>query len=930
MNVPVWKTAKDLGVLASGSYFEKVIEAVSPGYSIVYNVISGSLPMGIQLTETGRLVGVPAIPGDETNNIVSFTVRARNSLGKLADRTFKLLISGVQAPTILSQTTDLGVQYDGLFFSHQLTALDEGDTSNLVWKFIRGRLPPGITLSKTGLLQGFFYQNKVEAAAFEKIGWDRLAWDRYMFDFIRQHIDTNYEFTVELGDGINYSRQTYSLKLIARELLTGDRTLRTVDETEVSVDHNNTNLPFITTMPQVLPQIKPETARQNTHFAFKFDALDLDGEEIYYEITSPDERGYDQDGEVGFDMDEYDSSEYPMPKYLGLNNQTGWYTGQLGKQVEHKEDYQFQIYARKAYSRDMQGYRSTFVVSALGQVDETISWSTGTNLGSINNGAVCILRVAAVHNAGQNLEYYIKSSGGRTPQGVKLQKNGMLSGRVTFEYFHFDNAETTIDNGKTTFDSVYTFTVVAQTANRSAYNEKTFTLTVNRVNEKPFENLYLKGFPNRDQRILFKSIMDRQDLFPDPLIYRLGDPYYGKASDLRFLFISGIETASVATYLEAMSRNHYNKTVLFGDVKTAVALDDNYNVQYEVVYLDVIDEQEGRDPVTRRPAAPSQTISLAKNKNKFMVNGQPQLELTPNALGNMSQRIEQVLGVVNPNTLPAWMTCPQLSSVPGHFESPLGYTRAVILAYTVPGASKLIAYRLKNANFTFNNIPFRTDRYQLDNYLSENFDLDMNRFIPGIETTVDIFPSVAERYREMGAVNYATTAAYDEINNLPLSVVRSTGSIDGVTNFVDGETLVFYQQDKFPSSVPGFDDNILKGVENKRSAVFRINIDQDQIVTLTKLRSTACGDVITIAGGITYANRRMNFEAYSLHGFAPRWWIFTKPLSYDSVTTESLVRPHQETTFDQRGTRFFSYRDQYADLDSTAKYIKFPKDGVFI
>ena len=65
------------------------------------------------------------------------------------------------------------------------------------------------------------------------------------------------------------------------------------------------------------------------------------------------------------------------------------------------------------------------------------------------------------------------------------------------------------------------------------------------------------------------------------------------------------------------------------------------------------------------------------------------------------------------------MSCAQPDTDnPGLYTSPLGYIRAVVLAYTVPGASKLIAYRLKNANFSFNRIEFKTDRYQLDNYLS--------------------------------------------------------------------------------------------------------------------------------------------------------------------------------------------------------------------
>lgn len=939
--IPTWKTPKDLGVLADGSYFEKQLEAVSTEYTLQYRVISGRLPTGIQLTESGKLVGVPTVMNDlvgEVNRVVSFTVRAENNLGQLADRTFKVLVSGVQAPTIQTITSNLGVYYDGSYFNYQLVATDDHPGSTLTWRFVRGRMPPGVTLSKSGLLQGFFYQNRSVETSFAKIGWDKNSWDRFMFDFIREQHDSDYEFTVELSDGVNYSRQTYVLRLIAKDLLTADRAIRNVDETEITVDRTPMHLPFITTMPQILPSIKPETARQDTYFAFKFDAVDFDGDEIYYEITSLDQKGFDQDGDTeghtygtGFDMDEFDSSQHPMPLYLGLNNQSGWYTGHIDQQVEQRQDYEFQIYARKAYDRNLQGYRSNFVVSVLGQVDEQVTWLTNSDLGTLDNGSLCMLRVEAVNSSGNALEYYIKGNGGRTPQGVRLHKSGMISGRATFDYFKFDQGETTIDKDRTTFDKVYTFTVVAQTANRSAYSERTFTIVINRVNKKPYENLYLKGFPNVDQRILFKSIMDRQDLFPDQLIYRKDDPYYGKAKDLRFLFMSGIEPSDLATYIQALSRNHYTKSVLFGNVKTAVALDDNYNIQYEVVYLDVIDDKEGVDPVTGRPAPPAQTISLSKNKNTYREdNGFELLELTPNALGNMSKRIRSTVGIANPSTLPQWMTCPQPDyDNPGRYQTPLGYVRGVILAYTVPGASKLIAYRLQNAKFTFNNIPFKTDRYQLDNYLTENYDLELDKFIPGEETTIDQAPAAAERYRNMGTVDYAVNIPYSEINGQTVEYIVDNGGLDGATELANGETVIFTQPETFGNEVPGYLDKILYGVLDEKAAVYQISIDGG-IVTLTPARQTQAGDIVRVINGVTYGGRRMNFEAYPLHGFVPRWWTFTQQLIADPTISDQLVKPHRETTFDQRGTRFFSYRDQYADLDSKAKYIKFPKSGVFI
>lgn len=941
MNSIKWITSKDLGILADGSYFEKQLTATSANQTVSYHVISGHLPPGIELTTTGLLIGVPTVTNrtqEETNYQASFTVRAANNLAQVADRTFNLLISGVQAPTILTAVNHLGSYLDGEYFSYQLLAEDEYP-GQLTWRYVRGKLPPGITLSKDGLLQGFFYQNKIVNDAFAKIGWDKLAWDQFMYDFVRQQNDTEYEFTVELSDGINYSRQNYIIEVIAKDLFTADRTIRTSDTTVITADRTVIHRPFITTMPQRLPEIKLELARQNTYFAFKFDAMDFDGDDIYYEITSPDNLGFDQDGDTethshgtGFDTEPYDSSEYPMPLYLGLNNETGWYTGHIARQVPARKDYTFQVYARKPYNKLLQGYRSTFVITILGQVDENVSWITNSDLGTIDNGAISALRIEAANSSGAALQYHIKGDGGRMPQGLRLGKTGMISGRVSFEYFSLDQRETTIDKYKTTsFDKAYTFTIVAETANKSAYSEKTFNLVVNHVNQRPYENLYLKGFPTVNQRLLFQSIMGREDLFPSPLIYRLDDPYYGKAKDLRFLFMTGIEPTSLPTYVEALGKNHYTKTILFGDVKTAVALDDNYNIQYEVVYLDVVDDQEGKDPVTGQPAPPAQTISLAGNQNFYTFpDGSLLTEITPNALGNMQNRVAEYIGLSNPSTLPQWMTCPQIDyDNPGKYKTPLGYIRAIVLAYTIPGASKLIAYRLKNAEFNFNNIPFRTDRYQLDNYLSVNYDLELAKFLPGSETTVDQRPARAERYREIGNVTYAVSGSYASINNQTISDIINEGGIDGVIDFAHGDTIIFLQPETFGDEKPGYFEHIMLARNNEKSYVYQINIDNLDVVTLSVAHQTQPGDIVQIIKGATYAGRKFNFEAYPLHGNSPRWWVFDKPLLLDANTSDKLVKIHHETSFDQHGTRFISYRDQYADIDSTAKYIKFPYNGVF-
>lgn len=930
----IWKTPSDLGIIADGTYFELplVVDSDEPVY---FSPLAGQFPPGVYVTDTGVLKGTSDLLSDsvlETNKTFRFSIRATDAQGKIKDKTFSLRVSGVQPPTIQSDTTFLGSYYDSSYFKYQFLANDENDGSVLTWRVVRGNIPPGLTLSKSGLMEGFLLQQKVDLEAFSKIGWDRLAWDKFIYDFIRRDMNIGYEFTLELSDGINYSRKNYVIKVLAKDLLSSDRTPPTADGSEFTGDGSNIHLPFITTMPGKLPEIKPDLARQDTYFAFKFDAIDYDGDEVYYEITSPDEKGFDQYGKEGFDTTELDGSDYPMPKYIGLNNQTGWYTGQIAEQLEHKKDYQVVIYARKANNENAQGIRSTFIVSVLGQVDENITWITDSNLGSIGNGEMSILKVEATNTSGAPIEYYLKGDGGRTPQGVILLKNGMLSGRVSFDHIRLDNGITTFDNKTTSYDRVYTFTVVARSVDNSAYAEKTFKLQVDIVNEKPYENLYFKGFPNRDQRMLFESIMSRQDLFPDQLIYRADDPNYGKAKELRFLMLPGVEPADLPTYIRALSRNHHTKTVLFGNIKTAVALDEFYNVQYEVVYLDVVDEAEGKDPVTGLPAPAAQTIDLTRNKNAYIdKDGVAYTELTPNGLGNMTRRIASQIGIANPNSLPAWMTSVQPDyDNPGQFKNPIGFVRGIVLAYTVPGASNLIAYRLKNANFSFNRIPFKTDRYMLDDFLTRNYDLDLEKFIPGTETTIDRAPSIAEYYRNLGTVDYVIEAPFEEINGKTQGYIRINRVLDGAETFADGETLIFAQQDQFPADVPGYFDYISRGVENQRSAVWKINIGDDNIVTLTIERETRPGDIVTATKGTKYPGVTLNFEAYSIHRAYPLWWPFNRTLIDDPLYPESTITPHKETTFDQRGTRFFSYRDQYADIEAEAKYIKFPKDGVFL
>jgi hypothetical protein len=339
--------------------------------------------------------------------------------------------------------------------------------------------------------------------------------------------------------------------------------------------------------------------------------------------------------------------------------------------------------------------------------------------------------------------------------------------------------------------------------------------------------------------------------------------------------------------------------------------------------------------MTRRPIGPANTIDLSKNKNRYSDGINEYIEYTPNALTNMTDRIVNFIGVANNNTLPAWMTSPQPDpNTPGQFVPPLGFIRAVVLAYTVPGGSELVAHRLRYSGFLFNRIPFMTDRYQIDNWLSSTYDIAENRFRPGVETTIDLKPSLSQKFRYQGFVDYVVSAGYNDIHGKGVDEVIQNGNLDGSIAILDGETLIFYQQDNFPVGVKDYNDYIERGTPNQRSAVYQIELQNNgQLIQLKLLRYTKPGDIVTVRKGTVYGGENMVFEAYALHGPVPQWWFFEAELSdlIDSEESlEKLLKPHVETTFDKHATKFVSNRDQFADLDTTGKYIKFPKNGVFI
>jgi hypothetical protein len=902
---PIWRTAGgNLGTVPEDYYFEIQLEAYDPnGGPVTFKFLSGQFPPGMYVTKTGSVQGVPIVTSGSTNLVraYQFSIRATDQNGLVSDNTFEIAVSNIIPPQITPRISSLGDVFDGSYYNLQLESTEVNPSATLTWKITSGALPAGLSLSSTGLISGFTIPLPQLGNA-GQVGFASSPYNEYGYENAAQYQNSVYEFTVEVFDGINYDSLSYSINIIAKDHFEADTTLDTVD-TSLTVDSDNRYLPIMTTPSQALPEV-----RSNSKFAFLFEAIDPNNEALQFGLANGSASGFDQGGDTGYDTTGFDQQNLSLPPGLTLDVNTGWLTGTLGSQAAATLTYTFNIFAFEASDPSNASKPVQYTMTVLGDINNTVTWITGADLGSIDNGSISELSVSAVNNAGKPVVYSLVTDQTHLPQGLELLNSGLIVGRCSFDYFSLDNESTTIDGGATTFDNTYSFTILASSTDNTSTATRTFTVTINNINKIPYENLYLKALPTLDQRQTFLNIVNNKEIFPDELIYRSGDPWFGRAVDIRSLFLAGLNPDQVSTFANAMLSNTYNKRIEFSNVKTAQALDANFNVKYEVVYLELVDTEtyNGNSPANVGYDA---VISA---------------DVYPNAFNNMSSVITSAVGYANQGALPDWMTSPQAN------KKQLGFTRAIVLAYTVPGASNLIAYRLNANGIVFNNIDFVADRYDLDNFLTTNYNANTGLFNSGTETTFD-------RIKRPGTVplyaDYAnSTLAFDMINGKTVAQIQALGGFDGITDFNNGDTLIFARQENYPGEtnandgwnlngqvIPGFLEHQLNpSIPNQRSSIWQINISSGNVVTLSVSSSIIAGEYIQINFGNT--------------GNSSIWYydpVLKPGQSVPAFTRIPTLLNNPTTRFDNYGTRFINNRDVYETPESGDRYLKFPKVGVF-
>jgi hypothetical protein len=291
---------------------------------------------------------------------------------------------------------------------------------------------------------------------------------------------------------------------------------------------------------------------------------------------------------------------------------------------------------------------------------------------------------------------------------------------------------------------------------------------------EPYENLYIQAMPPQNDRDLIDSLIQNSDIFPPDLIYRPQDPYFGVAKNVTYFHAYGLTASTIEDYYSALTENHYWKNLTLGAIETAQARDGRGNVIYEVVFSRIQDNL-----VNAAGQSVSKQVELP-----YPVDYADRTDITtvyPNSLVNMRDQVIDVVGQIS-NILPAWMTSKQENG------QVLGFVPAWVIAYVKPGQSARIAYNLRTQfGERLNLVDFEVDRYELDRFLTKNWDPVTGNWVPSPPqyTRFDGDESGTTIYSQWGNYNNEYTVF------TPVVWVNDDGDQLAWTNSWNGQPTIF-------------------------------------------------------------------------------------------------------------------------------------------
>ena len=796
---------------------------VIPPEGVTYTIISGSLPPGLRLSDY-KIVGTPfEVPRPTTFTFCVRATSTDDIADRTFSITIEgadLPTFQTAAGDLPLGPGNAYYVLDSSFVDFQLDAVDfDTATGQKLHFFIAnddGDLPPGLTLSGDGKITGFvepalaikksdgdgsYDSGPYDAVVYDFGGRPSDGYDSYVYDIVSYDyniptntptkVNRNYEFIVSLSDGDTIRQRKFKIFVVADDYFRVDNTLLPVStgifkadgtflrnpiwRTEANLGQYRANN-YVTLMLDIYSTVDTGLISYSIDASNLYDAdllYTVDDKVLYKDktyicikntttpITTPD-----------LDSEHWLLSK--VPPGLLFDSSTGELFGIVPYQPAVTKQYIFNVLATR-YSNTLEtAYSSrTFTIDIIGEIDSTIHWLTDNNLENLAANYTSNLKVeAATTITGAVLVYSLES--GKLPPGLSLSSDGEIIGKVNqfstinksgltrfYDESNFDIIYTTFDQGTTSIDRSYTFTVKARDQYNYSAITREFTINVTTPNDKLYSNLTVKPFMPVAQRNIFKSFITNNLVFSAGSIYRPNDSEFGIQTQLKMLAYAGIETKEAAVYVSAIGLNHKKKQFKFGDIKKAVAKIPGTNtVVYEVIYVEMFDPLE---PNGKR--LPNKIKNISKDQHKITIdstndfwsisldsleednffNGRrpnPSIKIDqtniqisdpntrnifPSSISNWQDRIKnwkddegQGLSTER-NYLPLWMR-----SIQPETKQELGFILAIPICFCLPNKADDILINIKNyvktTGFNFNQLDYTVDRYIIDSVTNEDGD----------------------------------------------------------------------------------------------------------------------------------------------------------------------------------------------------------------
>jgi hypothetical protein len=335
----------------------------------------------------------------------------------------------------------------------------------------------------------------------------------------------------------------------------------------------------------------------------------------------------------------------------------------------------------------------------------------------------------------------------------------------------------------TTIDKLFRFRVRARDTQNVGFIDKDFNIEYIASTSTTLTNVYLQPFLNKESRDKYFNFITDPIVFPQDSIYRSEDTAFGVQRIPKMLLLGGIESTTAERYASAVQRNYYDRPLYFGDVKVAIAKNNN-NIEYEIIYVEINDPYEiGNSSVAESIKLDFEYDPLTADYTKIRMDTTTtgiddtgldtiypsSITLMQKGLENVSsQKTESVLiipvydgpyiageaqgwGTISPvdtvTVTEDWGLVNERVSIIDDFLSvietlskdekyrPLwmntsqdgtgnivGYVKAVPICYLKPGQSAKVLQLIQKSNFDFKSLNFTIDRIIIQNPQGETGD----------------------------------------------------------------------------------------------------------------------------------------------------------------------------------------------------------------